>query len=191
MIFGKEYDNSLYYMLKHNNLDKLRIIKFVNDLPDELINNIQIEVSDYLKDIALVGKKDKTFYNVYSDKKQNIKYKFFINGGLLNIFKYKVRNDKEKQIEGIMLETLRSEYFDNLSEKKYGVQLGSYCTGGFPSLNFLERDYDIVATKLGSMFCIHHCVLMNFVELKFYFPVRIKGEETELFRKSEIQRQRK
>ena len=41
MIFGKEYDLSLWYMLKVKNLYLGKTINFIKELPEELLNNIQ------------------------------------------------------------------------------------------------------------------------------------------------------
>lgn len=181
MIFADGYDTSLYYMLKGNNFDKIKILKFIKDLPDELINNIQIETHDYLNNKDIVGKKDQTFYNIYSVKYPNIKYKFKINCGDLYIDKINVNNGKDKVLSSISLHYFKREYLKNIYSE-YGMSLGIFSTGTYPTLNYVENDYYMVNTKFGPMICFHYCFFCNFVELKFYQPIRIKNETVEMFR---------
>lgn len=189
MIFNKEYDNSLYYMMKAKDIGSLRAMKLVSELPEEFVEKIRSALYDYEFDYDTYKKIEPSFFSIHSKLNPNIKYTFNINGGDLDITKYKVRNGIEKQVSSVNLSPTDPEKMKN-SKSDYGYGIGIFSTGAFPTLNYIEKDYFIVNTKLGSMFCFHYCFLCNLIEIKLYQPVRIKDETVEMFRKGSNQRKR-
>ena len=65
MIFGKEYDLSLWYILKVRNKYRKKTIDFIKELPEEFLENIR---TTYLKginnNVGLDDEEDK-FYKGY------------------------------------------------------------------------------------------------------------------------------
>ena len=85
MIFGKEFDSSLWQILKTDKKNRKAIVEFIKELPEELLEKIQEDVIEYRKQGSY--KFDKRFeVEVTKDNKQH-KYEVdFFDG--LQITKY-------------------------------------------------------------------------------------------------------
>ena len=181
MIFGKEYDLSLWYMLKVKNIYFGKTIKFIKELPEELLNNIQ---TTYIKGIGnnsgLDDKQD-PFYNIQSEVNPNIHYKFYIMCRDLYIFKIQTINGVDRVIFSIILSPNNSNDIINLEKNKKRT-LGSICIGQYPERSFKEVDYSLKKAGLGYVLSHNYVMLGDMIEIKLGRPSSIKYMPEEMWR---------
>lgn len=187
MIFGKEYDLSLWYMSKVKNPYWRKIINFIKELPEELLNNIR---TTYIKGIdnnsGLEDKQD-PFYNIQSKIDPSIYYKFYIMCKDLYIYKIQTIDREERQIFSITLSPNNATDIINL-EKNIERTLGSVCTGQYPKIGFKEVDYNLKKTGLGYILSHEYVLLGNTIDMKFYKFSSIKYMPEEMWRDKPYQK---
>lgn len=128
MIFGKEYDLSLWYMLKVRNQYRKRAIDFIKELPEEFLENIR---TSYLKGInnnAGLEDGQDSFYNAQSNVDPSINYKFYIMCRNLYIIKIKTIDGVSRQVFSLILHPNNPSDIAQ-REKFKEMSLGSICTG--------------------------------------------------------------
>jgi len=181
MIFGNEYDLSLWYMLKVRNQYRKKAIDFIKELPENLLENIR---TTYLKGIennaGLDDEKD-PFDDIQSSVDPNIYYKFYIMCRDLYIHKIQIVDGVSREVFSLVLQPNDAISIIQM-EKSNKKSLGSICTGQYPKVSFKEVDYDLNKTCLGNMLSYTYVLLCNIIEIKFYKPTNIKNMPDEMFR---------
>lgn len=187
MIFGKEYDLSLWYMLKVKNLYLGKTINFIKELPEELLNNIQTTYIKGTNNNRGLDDKQDPFYNIQSEVNPNIYYKFYIMCRDLYIFKMQTTNGVDRVIFSITLSPNNSNDIINLEKNKKRT-LGSICIGQYPEKNCKEVDYSLKKTGLGYVLSHNYVMLGNMIEIKFARPSSIKYMPEEMWRDKPYQK---
>ncbi len=187
MIFGKEYDLSLWYMLKVKNLYGKKAIDFVKELPEEFLKNIK---TVYFKGIGTnsgsFNNRD-SFYNVSSNTDSDIYYKFYIMCSDLYMYKIRMTDGADRVVFSLILSPNNPNDIMHL-EKNNRRTLGSICTGHYPEINFKEVDYSLKKTGLGYMLSHSYSMLGNMIEMKFARPSSIKYMPEEMWRDKPYQK---
>ncbi len=181
MIFGKEYDLSLWYMLKVRNQYRKKAIDFVKELPEEFLENIR---TTYLKGIeknAVVGVGQDKFYNVQSKINPNIYYKFYIMCRDLYIYKIRIVDGISREVFSLVLNPNDSSDIMHLEKSKERM-LGSICTGQYPEISFKEVDYNLKKSCFGYMLSHTYVLLGNMIEIKLGRPASINNMPEEMYR---------
>ena len=187
MIFGNEYDLSLWYMLKVRNQYRKKAIDFVNELPEELLSNIRTTYFKGIKKNAGLNDGYAAFYNIQSNIDPNIYYKFYIMCRDLYIYKIKIINGVEKKVFSLILHP--NDFNDVLEMNKYNEKsLGSICIGQYPEISFMEVDYDLKKTYIGNTVSHTYILLSNVIQMKFYRPTNINNMPYEMFREESCQK---
>ena len=125
MIFGQLFDNSLYYILKFDRKEKDIIIKFIEELPMDLLKNIRLEHNERANRVSHVNH-DEKFYRVNSDEVPNISYKFNISfEGNLNITKYQYINHQDVEVMTLEVKAHNIKHFIDMPVVYSQEYLGS------------------------------------------------------------------
>lgn len=167
MIFGKEYDLSLWYMLKVNNIYKKEVINFVKELPQEFLDNIRVTYINGIDHNSGVGDDQNPFYNVQSDKDPNVYYKFYIMCGELFMIKYHTIDGVITRTFSLCLFPVNLELLQKLPNIS-GISLGDVGKGNYPAMNYVEVEYYLKKTRLGNMIIHTYDFLCNWVNIKLY-----------------------
>ena len=187
MIFGKEYDLSLWYMTKVKNPYWRKIINFIKELPEELLNNIRTTYIKGIDNNSGLDDKQDPFYNIQSKIDPSIYYKFYIMCKDLYIYKIQTIDGEERQIFSITLSPNNATDIIN-SEKNIERTLGSVCTGQYPKISFKEVDYNLKKTGLGYILSHEYVLLGNTIDMKFYKFSSIKYMPEEMWRDKPYQK---
>ena len=150
MIFGKEYDLSLWYMLKVRNQYRKKAIDFVKELPEEFLENIRTTYLKGIENNAGVDDGQDKFYNVQSKINPNIYYKFYIMCRDLYIYKIRIVDGISRKVFSLVLNPNDSSDIMHLEKSKERM-LGSICTGQYPEISFKEVDYNLKKSCFGYM----------------------------------------
>ncbi len=193
MIFGKEFDLSLWYMLNTKNKYRKKIIELLNELPEEAFEKIENLYSEIIYNRQILEKHrineiiQTSTYIISNNLNPDTSYKIYSNAGNLII-------DKRKKINGNIKDVLSLELsrldFDSFKYYKNGdiknISIGSIGIGQFPTINFKEVDYDLRKTPFGNMVMCTHIFLINYVNIKsFQLPIiKELPEEVEIYRKN-------
>ncbi len=185
MIFGKEYDLCLWYMLKVRNQHRRKAIELIKELPEDFLNNIRTASFEKINRVKDVPERSKEFYYSRSNTNPRISYNFNFNGPSLNIDKY----IDGKTVFSIMLSPITPQNIMKVNEtKQKELGLGCFGIGEYPKINYRELDYDLKNTNFGNMIIYTHVLLVNLIELKFYRPVNLNNIPDELYRDTSFQR---
>ncbi len=181
MIFGKDYDLSLWYILKARNKYRKRIIDFIKELPEDFLENIR---AAYLKginnNVGLNDEQDK-FYKVQSNVDSNIYYKFYIMCSDLYIDKIKIINGVSKNLFSVSLIPNNHNYIEQMNKNKE-ISLGSISTGQLQEINYKEIVYDLKKTNFGNVLSYTLFLLGGMIKIKFFRPTGIKNMPDEMYR---------
>ena len=181
MIFGNEYDMSLWYILKVRNKYRKSIIEFIKELPEEFLENIR---TTYLKgidkNVGLDDEEDK-FYKVQSNVDSNIYYKFYIMCGDLYIDKIKIINGVSKNLFSLTLIPNNPNHIEQMDKNKE-IYLGSISTGQLQEISYKELEYDLKKTNFGNMLSHTYFLLGGMIKIKFSRPASIKNMPEEMYR---------
>ena len=79
MIFDKDYDASLWYILKLNKKNREDIAEFIKEIPEQLLDNIRISIKKLKKGIFEFDQQTSDFYRYISDKLPKVYYYFQID----------------------------------------------------------------------------------------------------------------
>ena len=181
MIFGNEYDLSLWYMLKVRNRYRKKTINFVKELPEELLENIRTTYLKGIKNNSGVGDDKDEFYNVRSKVDSDTYYKFYIMCRDLYIIKTQVVAGARRQVYSLCLSPLSPDEIMHLKNSKER-QLGSVGIGHYPKISYIEVDYSLKRRKSGYWITHTYAILGNLIEIRFGRPVSIKNMPEEMFR---------
>lgn len=181
MIFGNEYDMSLWYILKVRNKYRKSIIEFIKELPEEFLENIR---TAYLKgidkNVGLDDEEDK-FYKVQSNVDSNIYYKFYIMCGDLYIDKIKIINGVSKNLFSLTLIPNNPNHIEQMDKNKE-IYLGSISTGQLQEISYKELEYELKKTNFGNMLSHTYFLLGGMIQIKFSRPASIKNMPEEIYR---------
>ena len=187
MIFGKEYDLSLWYMLKIKNIYGKKAIDFIKELPEEFLENIRATYFNGINNNAGLDDNTSEFYNVKSSVDSNIYYKFYIMCRDLYMYKYQINDGINREIFSLVLSPNDSSDILQLGKKQERT-LGSICTGQYPEMSFKEVDYDLKKTALGYTISHTYILLQNFLNIKVSRPTSISNMPDEIYRDSSCQK---
>ena len=180
MIFGKEYDLSLWFILKVRNKYRKKTIDFIKELPEEFLENIR---TAYLKginnNVGLDNEEDK-FYKVQSNVDSNIYYKFYIMCSDLYIDKIKIINGVSKKLLSLTLIPNNPYYIEQMDKNKE-ICLGSISTGQLQEINYKELVYDLKKTNFGNVLTHTYYLLGGMIMIKFFRPASIKNMPDEMY----------
>ena len=187
MIFGKEYDLSLWYMLKVNNYYRKKAIDFIKELPEVFLENIRTTYFDGIEHNAGLDDKQDPFYNIQSSVNPNIYYRFYIMCRELYISKVQIVDGVSR---GVFVLVLNPNDIDSIIEmqktnKKF---LGSIGLGQYPELSYKEIDYDLKKTYFGNMILHTYVFLGNLIQIKLCRPTSIKNMPIEIYREDSHQK---
>ena len=187
MIFGKEYDLSLWYMLKVKNIYRKKTIDFVKEVPEEFLENIKRTYINGIENNAGVDDDYNLFYNIQSDNDTSVYYKFYIMCRDLYMYKIKTIDGKDKKLFSLTLSPNNPTDIMNMKKNKKRT-LGSICIGEYSQNSFKEVDYNIKKTEFGYMLLHNHVLLMNMLEMKFLRPTSTKYMPEEMWRDKPYQK---
>ena len=144
MIFGKEFDSSLWQILKTDKKNRKAIVEFIKELPEELLEKIQEDVIEYRKQGSY--KFDKCFeVEVTKDNKQH-KYEVdFFDG--LQITKY-IKND-EYYVEDFQLSLVDFYFPEKTCFEEEWLGHVSRKDPFDKELDCIYTEYNIVRTPFG------------------------------------------
>lgn len=161
MIFDKEYDTSLWYMIKSDRKNRKAIINFIKEIPEDLLDRIQVALSKVKK-----GQLDYDSFNdeicmCKSEKDPNIEYYFDIDDIDMSLTLSKEFNDGKmgQQLFEIVLypfdleEAKRLEYYEE-------EPLGTIATD-FETLKI--NDYTQEVTCYETKYSLHNSPIGHFV----------------------------
>ncbi len=181
MIFGKEYDLSLWCMLKVRNRYRRKAIKFVKELPEEFLENIRTAYHKGIENNAGVDDGQDAFYNVRSKVNPNIYYKFYIMCRDLYISKNQVINGVSRGIFSILLNS--NDPSDIVHLERFNERsLGCIGIGPYPKISYREVDYNLKKTSLGYVLSRTYVLLGNLIDIKLLRPIRVNNMPDEIFR---------
>lgn len=187
MIFGKEYDLSLWYMLKVRNQYRKKAIDFVKELPEEFLENIRTTYLKGIENNAGVDDGQDKFYNVQSKINPNIYYKFYIMCRDLYIYKIRIVDGISRKVFSLVLNPNDSSDIMHLEKSKERM-LGSICTGQYPEISFKEVDYNLKKSCFGYMLSHTYVLLGNMIEIKLGRPASINNMPDEMYREESAQK---
>jgi len=174
MIFGKEYDASLCYILKSNVMNRNEIIKFIEEIPDELIENIKKSIEDARHHYSY-NERDKSIpTNVYCG--DNV-FHFLLRPDFgLEIIKAYEKEDKLQVLFELTLIPVDLEYLKKfeLFEDEW---IGNV-TNNFRMYNteFDDKEYNIIRTPFGYG-VFYNVILFNKLPFPIYRPIDIEFSE--------------
>ena len=112
MIFGKDYDNALWYIVNSDRNGKKQLVDFIKELPEEMINCVsttikKISDNDYTCD---------DLQGVYQNKDDpSISYAYLLHGdNSLSIKKYMVDSGNRKDIFRLLIYPLSRDDIKNI-----------------------------------------------------------------------------
>ena len=181
MIFGEQYDISLWFILKVQNKYREKAVGFIKEIPEEFAENIRTIYKEKFINRNDGKERPESFYNVPSEIDPNIYYKFNIIDGNLYMYKIKKTNGVSKEVFSLILSPFD---YRNIGKWKKPIEksLGSIGIGNYPEISFNEVDYSLEETHFGYVVSHTHILWGDMIEMKFYKPVSIKNMPDEMFR---------
>ena len=192
MIFGKEYDLSLWYMLNVKNRNRRKIIKLIKELPEEALEKIKIVYSEIMHNNELyrLDRSDEVIkvssYTVPSDTETNVCYTIDSNCAEIIVIKKAMINGSFKNVFTLILWGTGNALLERFKEVDRHICFGSITKGQIESPSFVEVDYELRKTPLGNMMACDNIYLMNLLNIKSYhLPIMRKlPEEVDLTREN-------
>lgn len=178
MIFGKEYDLSLWYIIKADKRNRYKIIEFIKEIPIDLINNIDLAIEKSKNEEIDYSKYDGNIYKITSYKDSNIKYYFYIDNidYCLTIAKEYNNDGKRQTLFELMLFPLRLEMIKMFDEEWIGTisNYNSNCSLTEISQINNKYEYNLYNTPIG-YFISYHYKCKNIDKLVSIFkPINIR-----------------
>ena len=161
MIFGKDYDTSLWFIMKADKKNRKEILEFIKDIPKELIENIRISLQKVKDKEFKFGEEPDTFYYKESEDDPRIYFDFEIDDydKCLTISKNYCDGKTTDELFEIMLYPISREYIkecmDNFEDEWLGTITYEIKTihlsdkVGITEEN--EREYNIYKTPFGNI----------------------------------------
>lgn len=187
MIFGKEYDLSLWYMLKVKNKYRKKTIDFIKELPEEFLENIRAAYCKGTEKNAGLDDEQDPFYNIQSSVDPNIYYKFYIMCRDLHIYKMKTVDGVKREFFSLVLNQNDAKSIVDMP-KNHKKPLGIISVGQYSELSYKEVDYDLKKTRFGNMISYTYVLLDNLIEIKLSRPTSIKNMPDEMYRNNSHQK---
>ena len=179
MIFGKDYDASLWYIVKADRKNRKEIVKFIKEIPEQLLKNIRISIEKLDRKEFDFDGETSDFYSCASNNDSKIYFYFQIDeDGALTITKSLYDSSIEDELFELMLFPVNPEYvkqLENFEEEWLGTVTNNIKTThtgenvGLIDCN--ESEYNIYNTPFGHFVGYNREILNGKTEISIYKPV--------------------
>ena len=178
MIFDKDYDAALWYIVKVDKKNRKEITDFVKEIPDKLLENIRVSIQKF-KDGEYNSNDEKLdYYRCNSDNDPRVNYYFQIDDDECLTIKKSFNDDNIFELMLFPIGPERVKYLDNFEEEWVGcvtnniktTHLGNQCE----LINCKEREYNIYKTPIGYFVEYNREILNGKKDIGIYKPINIK-----------------
>lgn len=157
MIFDKDYDASLWCIVKADRKNRKEIMDFINEIPEELLENIRISIEKLKKGEFIFDGETSDFYRCISKKQPRIFYYFQLDEDeCLTIIKSYYDGYNEDELFELEINPIKPEYFIKIGmfEEEYiGTLTNNIQTTHFDNkyglIDCTENEYTLYKTPIG------------------------------------------
>ena len=182
MIFDRDYDASLWYIVKADRKNRKEIAAFIKEMPEELLENIRVAIEKLKKEKFHFDGETSDFYRCACKNDPRIYYYFQIDEDqCLTITKALYDGVNEDDLFELMLFPISPEYakeLENFEEEWIGTVTNNIKTTHYSDTAGLidcnESEYNIYNTPFGHFIGYSREIFNGKRDISIYKPISLR-----------------
>ena len=182
MIFDRDYDASLWYIVKADKKNRKEISDFIKEIPEKLLENIRLAIKKSKNGEFDFDGETSDFYRCVSKNEPRVYYYFQIDeDGCLTITKSLYDGVNEDDLFELMLFPISPEYaneLENFEEEWIGTVTNNIKTthinDKFDLIDCNESEYNIYNTPFGHFVGYSREIFHGKRDIGIYKPISLR-----------------
>lgn len=182
MIFSKDYDASLWYIVKADRKNRKEITSFIKEIPEKLLENIRVSIEKIAKNEFDFDGETSDFFRCASKNEPRTYYYFQIDeDACLTITKAFYDGINEDDLFELMLYPISPEYakeLENFEDEWIGTVTNNIRTTHIDDkvglIDCNENEYNIYNTPFGHFVEYSREIFNGKKTVTFYKPINLK-----------------